>query len=59
MNFQLLTFYFILNRMKKQNWYLLSAEDVAKQLNTDVENGLKNESVSTLRKKYGENSFEK
>ncbi len=45
--------------MKKQNWYLLSAEDVAKQLNTDVENGLKNESVSTLRKKYGENSFEK
>ena len=43
--------------MEQKNWYSMSVEDVAKEVKTGVDSGLKNSEVETRRQKYGMNEI--
>lgn len=44
--------------MEKEKWYLKSVEDTEKALNTDINNGLKQEELNERYAKYGKNALE-
>jgi Ca2+-transporting ATPase len=41
-----------------EKWWFVSASDVAKNLNTDIEKGLTSQDVKSLQEKYGPNQLE-